>query len=354
MSEILLQWLNSFAVTSYLENKYIFSLFILLSSIILAKLLLFIFRNYLYKIAKKTKNNVDDLIFERTEKPLFYLVLVYGFRLAVLNLGYTGTVLKIINSAMALVFIFILSRSFDVIIETWGASFAKKTKTKIDEILLPLFQKATRIVFAIISLMWVLNIWNIDIGPYLAGVGISGLVLGLALQDSLKNVFGGINLLLDKTFILGDKVKLEDGTVGEVHDVGLRSTKIVTFDNEIIYVPNGYLANHRIQNYTHPNPKVRVNIDFGVVYGSSVRNVRKAVVEVLRKNKSILPNPAPRVDFLEMGDFSLKFKARFWVERWDMAYKTKLAMNESIYNALNKAKIEIPFPTQTIHLKKFK
>ena len=349
MKELITKWLSGIP---YLDNKYIVALIIVVLFAFLAKLLLFVFNNYLKKMAKKTKTKVDDLVFDNVRSPLFYLILAYGLKLAISFLEINGIITKIVNSIMALVFVYIILRAIDVIIKTWGMTFAKKTKTKIDEVLLPLLHKASKVVFVIIALMWVLDIWGVDIAPYLAGVGISGIVLGLALQDSLKNVFGGVTLLLDKTFQVGDKIMLEGGTVGEILDIGLRSTKMRTYDNELIYIPNGYLANSKVQNYTRPDPQVRTNVLFGVEYGTDIQKVKKVVIDEIKKMEGIMVDPEPTVQFLEMGDFALNFKASFWVEQWNEAYGRKLDATEKIYNALNKSKINIPFPTQNVYLKK--
>jgi len=337
-----------------LQNQYVQAGAIMLGFIILAKLSLFIFNRYLQKISAKTETKIDDLIFEKTRTPIFYLILAYGLKLAIGHLQVNGMMTKIVSSVMALVFVLIISRVLDIIIESWGESFAKKTETKLDEVLLPILHKAVKVVFVVIAFMWVLDVWEIDITPYLAGVGISGLVLGLALQDSLKNVFGGVTLLLDKTYQIGDKVKLESGDVGTIHDIGLRSTKLVTFDNEVIYIPNGYLANARVQNYNRPNAKQRVHVNFGVDYGTKIEKVHKVVFEALKKIEGISAEPKPSVDFVEMGDFALKFTAYFWVENYSAAYGRKLKATEAIYDALNKAKIGIPFPTQMVYVKKGK
>jgi MscS family membrane protein len=256
--------------------------------------------------------------------------------------------MKVVNSIMALVFVLIILRAVGLSMEAWAMTFAKKTKTKVDEVIIPLLQKSAKVVFLIVAVLWVLDIWQINITPYLAGAGIAGLVLGMALQDSLKNIFGGLTLILDKTFKAGDKVRLESGEVGTIYDIGLRSTKLVTYDHEIIYIPNGYLPNSKIQNYTRPSPKVRVNVKFGVEYGTEIGTVKKVVLSVITKNKEILSEPEPVVDFVEMGDFALLFEAKFWVEKWDTAFAKKIEMTEAIYNALNKSKIGIPFPTQTV------
>jgi small-conductance mechanosensitive channel len=337
---------------SYLQNKWAFALLILVCSGILAWLMLFIFEKGLQRLAKKTKTEADDIIFEKTKGPIFYLILAYGLKLALAHLNYIGIVSALVNTLMAVVFVFILSRVVNVTIEIWGKDFAKKTKSSLDDVLLPMFHKAVNVAFVIIGIMWVLKIWNIDIGPYLAGAGILGVVIGFGLQDSLKNIFGGVTLLLDKTYKIGDKVKLDGGEVGTILDIGLRSTKMRTYDNEVIYIPNGYLANSKVQNYTRPSPKVRVGVEFGVEYGNSVAKVRELIVKTITDLEGVLPEPVPAVHFLSMGDSALAFKAYFWVEKWDQAYDKKLETTEAIYNALNKANIGIPFPTSTVYLKK--
>ncbi len=334
-----------------LTNKYLLALAIIVVFAILAKLVLFIFKKYLDSIAKKTKTKFDDLLMEYTKGPIFYLVLLYGVKLALQQIWSGSTVSNIVHTALAIVFILIISRTLDAFLESWGHEFAKKTKTNIDEVLLPMVYKSSKVIAVIVAGMWILDIWGVDITPYLAGVGVSGLVLGMALQDSLKNIFGGVTLILDKTFQKGDKIKLESGEVGTIHDIGLRSTKLITFDNEIIYIPNGYLANSRVQNYTRPSPKVRTSVLFGVEYGSDVAQVRKVVLEAIRKMKGVMKDPEPSVIFFEMGDSALQFKASFWVENWNEAFSHKIEATEQIYNALGKANINIPFPTRTVYTK---
>ena len=351
MIEFINNWISTLPYGYYLQNKYVVSVIIFLAAVIFAKLILFIFKKYFEKLAKKTKTEVDDLIVERTEKPIFLLIIAIGLKGAVYNITTHGVANKIVDSLMALLFVFIIIRVIDIVMEAWAITFSKKTKTNLDDTLMPLAHKAVRVIFMIVAFMWVLSIWEIDITPYLAGAGIAGLVLGMALQDTMKNVFGGITLILDKTFKEGDKVSIDETTIGTIHEIGLRSTKLVTFDNEVVYIPNGYLANTKVQNYTRPSPKVRVKVQFGVEYGTEIAKVKKTVMAILTKDKEILTEPAPAVQFLAMGDSSLNFQAAFWVDKWSEAYSKKLAITESIYDVLNKAKIGIPFPTRTIYMK---
>ena len=278
MNEELLALIGKWPYGDYFQNKYILALLTIILSLIFAKLMLFIFNKYLQGLAKKTKTQIDDLLFEGTKKPISYLALVYGLKFAFQVLEWGGVISKITNSALAVIFLLILMRVVDLILKSWADNFSKRTKTKIDEVILPLFHKFVNIIFVIIALIWLLHLWGVNITPYLAGVGISGVIFGLAMQDSLKNIFGGITLILDKTFVIGDKIQLENQTAGTVYDIGLRSTKIITSDNEIIFVPNGYLANSKIQNFSKPNPKATVKVDFAVQNGTQVSEVKKIIL----------------------------------------------------------------------------
>jgi len=159
-------------------------------------------------------------------------------------------------------------------------------------------------------------------------------------------------MILDKNFNIGDKVSLETGDIGTIEDIGLRSTKLKTYDNELIYIPNGSLANMRIRNYVRPNTKMRVVIKFGVEYGSDVDKVKEVVIGAIKKMKDVSSDPYMDAIFYEMGDSALLFNARFFVDDYSIAYKKKLEATQNIYEALNKAKIGIPFPQMDVHLKK--
>src|SRR3990167_8517787 len=165
----LLEWINAQAIGTVFENKYLLSLLLVIVAGVLGKLILFVFTQYLQKFASKTKNKFDDMIFEHTKKPLLYLLIAYGIKLALLNLGINGAVDKLINSIMAAVFLYTILRGIDIVVETWAITFSKKTKTQIDDVLLPLLHKVTKVLFVIIGLLWVLKIWHVDITPYLAG-----------------------------------------------------------------------------------------------------------------------------------------------------------------------------------------
>jgi MscS family membrane protein len=234
----------------------------------------------------------------------------------------------------------------------WKEDWAAKTESSADDRLIPLIEKIIKVIFVALAVIFIFDSWEIDISPLLATAGIAGIAVSLAVKDSLANVLGGLQLVLDKTFKVGDKVKLESGELGVILDVGLRSTKLRTYDNEVIYIPNGYLANAKVRNYTVPDLKLRVNVEFGVAYGSDTDQVRELVLESLKNMDKVLDDPAPAVQFLKMSDFSLDFIARVWVQDYMDAYSMNLQVTDQIYKTLNKHGINIPFPTHTVYTKK--
>jgi len=335
------------------SNVYLKFLFVLFITLIIAFLAKVILKKLFKPLVKKTKTKIDDLIIKSISSIIFYIIFFLGFKFGLQYFELKTTVWNdLINSILIIIVALFFFRIIHNFSQQWMKEWKFKTKTTADERLIPLLQKILKAVVIILACFFIFDAWNIDISPLLATAGIAGLAIGLAVKDSLSNILGGLQLVLDKTFKVGDKVKLESGEMGVILDIGLRSTKLKTYDNEVIYIPNGYLANAKIKNYTHPDLSIRVNVNFGVEYGSDPDKVEKIVLEAIKKIDAVIDEPGPAVQFINMSDFSLDFVARAWVRNYTEAYSTKIKMTDEIYNALNKANIGIPFPTQTVYTKK--
>ncbi len=341
---------------SITPNKYWKSLIILALFFVLSQLLVVISQKILLKLTKKTKTKIDDLIVAKVNKPISIILLLIGLRLAVIPHHIRLDLLDIFEHAIftltVAVVTYIIIAVFDILITNWGQNFASKTKSKVDDEIVALFQKFVRITASFVGLIFILDAWGIKVGPLLASLGIAGIAVAFALQSTLGNIFGGVSLIVDRSITVDDFIRLDDGTEGFVIDIGLRSTKMKSRDGDLIIIPNGKLADSKIYNYHKPMPITRLTIDFGVRYGSGIEKVRKIALNELRSLKDALKNPAPKVVFSEIGDFSMKFKAFFWVDSIEKKIEAKDAALTSIYDALNKNRIGIPFPTRTVYLKK--
>src|SRR3989339_1624615 len=337
-------------------NKYLHSAIILLIFYALSQLVVFISQRVILQLTKKTKTNLDDLIVSKTNKPISLILILLGLRLAIIPHKVKPYILDvfehIVASLIVVMVAYIFIVVFDILIINWGRKFASKTESKVDDEVVLLFQKFSRIVLSFIGLIFILNAWGIEVGPLLASLGIAGIAVAFALQSTLGNIFGGVSLIVDRSITVDDFIKLDDGTEGTIMDIGLRSTKIKSRDGDLIILPNGKLADSKIYNYHKPLPTTRVGVDFGVKYGSDAEEVKKIALKELNSLKGALKEPAPQVIFTEMGDYALRFKAFFWVESIEVKLEAKEAATTAIYNALNRNKIGIPFPTRTVYLNK--
>jgi len=329
------------------------SLIIIIIFLAAGKLITFISQTYLKKWAAKSKTTLDDVIIEKIRPPFSYIIWFLGLRAALnpLKLDFESLD-RILNTIILLIAIYAISVFTNVFVIGVLEKLTSKTESKLDDALMPLVSKTINVIIYLVGLMWVLSIWSIDIAPLLASLGIAGLALGFAVKDSLANIFGGISMILDQTIKVGDRVKLESGEAGYIVDMGLRSSRLKTANNELIIIPNGQLANSRIKNYNQPDPVLRVVIDFGVSYDSEIDKVRKVIHDVLQTIDNLMDDPAPDVIFVSMGDFTLNFQARFWVTDQSQAWNKKLEATNKIFAVLKENKIDIPYPTQTIYLQK--
>ena len=241
--------------------------------------------------------------------------------------------------------------------------FIAKHDTPLTEQILPIVRKTLRIFVAIIGLLFIMqDVFGRDIGSWLAGLGIAGLAVSLAAQDSLKNFFGSITLLLDRPYVVGQWIAYQ-GYSGTVEEIGFRSTRLRLFDGTLVTIPNSDIVNKSVQNYSL-RPFIRRLLNVTVPYDTSLEKMRLAVQII----KDILDSPefrenvhdpadpkfyAPRVHFTEFNAASLNIQVYYYF-RPSSDWLAYLAYNErfnlALMEAYEKAGIEFSFPTQTLYL----
>jgi small-conductance mechanosensitive channel len=336
-------------------NKWLFALFIAASFALLSLLVKMIMEKIVGRISARTSTTVDDEILMVARKPLRWMIIFAGLKLALLPLGLQASTYTAVNNLFTSVIIalsgYFALKLTEILLKAWGKNVARRLEMRINDDLVPLFTKMSKILIVIITALMIMAKFGIEIGPFIASLGIAGFAIGFAVKDTLANIIGGIILTLDSSFAVGDKVSI-DGDVGVVREVGLRNTQLLTYDHEVIIIPNGELMNKKFKNYALPTPEIRVVVDLSVVYGSDTDRVEQVVLEAVRTIGEVRETPAPEVLFLSMGDFSLNFQARFWIPLFGDQLGRKVEATKKIYNALNSAGIGIPFPTHTVYLER--
>ena len=338
------------------HNPYVRAVTIFIAFYVVSELVVQVIQKIVLRITNKTKTTVDDMIANKSSKPISLIIILIGLRIALetfsLEEALIGTIEKIIGTLIIIILAYLATAVIDIIIDAWGRNFAKKTRSSMDDAILPLFHRFIRIVVFLLAALYVLDTWGVAVGPLLASLGIAGIAIAFALQNTLGNIFGGISIILDKSIKVGDVVKIGQDISGTVLDVGLRSTKIRTWDNEVMIMPNGKLADSTIQNFVLPEPSARVIVEFGVAYGSHIEKVKKVAFASLKGIPGILKDPAPFCNFDAMADSAMIFKLFFYVEDYSIRFNRKEKVICALYNNLNKARIEIPFPQRVVWMKK--
>jgi len=340
----------------YITNTYLRAGAVFLIVFLAIRILMFILSRVIPIFTKKTKTTLDDEILKKASMPLTLLALLAGIRFGIGEINIKEslgeTIEGIILSLMIVFGSILVYYIIDALVTIGYKDFGKKVRGKVNESLLQFFHSMLKIVVIFAMFLVILSSWGIEIGPLLAGLGVAGIAIAFALQSTLSNVFGGISMLLDRSISVGDLIDLEDGTRGHILKINLRSTKIKTLNNKLIIVPNGKLSESNIKNVALPEPATRVVVPFGVAYGSDVKKVKKLVLREIKKVKGLLKDRNQVVRSIEMADSSLNFKAYFYIESFDKLRSALDDANTRIYNVLNEAGLEIPFPQMDINLKK--
>ena len=205
---------------------------------------------------------------------------------------------------------------------------------------------AKRIVM-LIGLIVAVSRLGIDISPLVAAIAAAGLVIGLALQGTLSNFASGILILFYKPYDVGDVID-GGGVVGKVEAMSLVSTRVATFDNRVIYVPNNQIWNGTITNITARDTR-RVDLVIGVAYGADLKVAHDAIAEVVNGHEKILPDPAPVIKVNELADNSVNFIVRPWskaADYWDVHWD----LTRGIKEKLDQVGVGIPFPQRDLYL----
>jgi small-conductance mechanosensitive channel len=210
-----------------------------------------------------------------------------------------------------------------------------------------------------IGFLIILGVLGISIAPLITALGVGGLAVALALQDTLANLFAGIHILAEKTIRVGDFVRLETAQEGYVEDITWRTTRIKMPSNNMVVIPNSKLSQSVVTNYSLPEKKSSVQIQIGVSYASDPERVEKLLLEEAKKASGevqfLLAEPAPAVILSPgFGESSLDFSLTCHVREFNDQASVQHELRKRIIKRLKSEGIEIPFPHRTVYLREEK
>lgn len=310
------------------------------------------------RLVKKTKTRWDEKIIEVSIKPISLFLMAGWFLLAYPNLQF-GVMVNAAMRVASLVLVYfsiiwLLYRFVDLL-EIYLTGVTSKTDSKLDDQLVPLIRKSLKIFLVIIGTIFVLQNFDVNVTSLLTGLGLGGLAFALAARDTLANLFGSVTIFLDKPFQVGDWI-IVGGVEGTVEEVGFRSTRIRTFYNSLVSIPNSKVADNAIDNMGLREFR-RIRTTLGLTYSTSAEQMQ-AFVEGLRA--IILANPYTRKDFYEIhfndfADYSLNVMVYVFVKvnTWSEELRERQNLFLEMLRLAEEIGVEFAFPTQTLYIDSF-
>jgi small-conductance mechanosensitive channel len=320
-------------------------------------ILRYILNVYVTRLARKTKTEIDDIIIAAVKGPIIAIFLIMGINFALARVPFIP--LEVIQIIPAICYVaIILIAAWTIIRASVGILKYYGTTRPGLKSLTPIVSKVMKILVYFTAFILILNGLGIDVTALVAGLGIGGIALAFALQETLSQFFAGMYLMSDRPIREGDYIRLEGGQEGYVVNIGWRSTRIRELPNNIIVVPNSKLAGATIVNYYMPETELAVLVQVGVSYDSDLEKVERVTVEVgkevLQKVAGGVPEFEPFIRYHTFDDFSINFtvilRAKEFVDRYLLAHE----FIKALHKRYKKEGIEIPFPIRTIYTRKEK
>ncbi len=326
----------------------IFVVFLLLGNILSTFII-----KIIMKFTSRDPSNMNNKILQSFQKPLRYFIVILGTYWALCYLPLS------VSQDM---FIYKIFRSSIIIIIAWGfyelggshsaISDEIKNKLKIDDILIPFFSKVIRFIIVALTIVLFASEWNYDINGFIAGLGLGGLAFAFAAKDALANIFGGIVIILEKPFSIGDWVSTPS-VEGIVETITFRSTRFRTAAQALVTVPNSTLSNEAITNWSRMG-KRRVSFYLGLNYATSAEKIESAVEKItgLLADNPQIHDDNILVSFESFNESSLDIRVQYFTKTTDVSENLKIRedINLKIMCLLQEEGISMAFPSRSIYI----
>ncbi len=318
-----------------------------------------IFALFVIKIVKKffdkTKNTIDDQSIKILLGPVSFVFIIIGFNafLSMLDLHVTWT--RHLSTSLVVFDVFwILFYLVDLFQSAFGhinKQYSKALSAEIGKFLSRIF----KIIIIALGMMSILQVWGINVSAFVASLGLGGLAFALAAKDAAANIFGSIAILADKAILVGEWIKVDDAE-GVVMDIGMRTTKIKSFENAIITMPNQIIANTKIINYSRRGER-RIKARIGLTYDTTNAQMQTILAEIksmLQSHHGVSKTSTLIVNFDRFEDSSLSIFLYFFANtaNWERYLQIKEELNLNIIKIVEDNNASFAFPSQTIYIEK--
>jgi len=315
------------------------------------------------KIFVKTQTDLDDRILSVLLSHVRPLLIVAGLGIAAREIrkGITPadvTLSQILDYAEAILYVVVVILVLKILLGIireiihWHLDKISVEGTSNLKLTLgPLTNKVVNGVIGLVAIIIVLDHFGINIGSLLVSLGVGSLAVALAAQETIANMIAGFVILVDRPFRAGDRIELSTGQIGDVENIGLRSTRLVNFDSNVVVIPNSELIKSRITNYTYPHRSMRVLLRFELAYGTDPEKVRKILLDLAAGHPDILKDPPPQVNVTALSETAIQCTLAARASSFAIQFAAETALRERAYLAFQHESIAVPIPRRIVHMR---
>ncbi len=306
---------------------------------------------FLKKIAKKTKLEGAENLIKPLEKWITILFTLIGIHVSIFIIKIKPDIFNILHKLLISIYIM----SITIILINITSNFLKIYTQKLKEVLasVSILENIIKISIFIIGLLILLNFLGISIIPIITALGVGGIAIALALQETLSNLFAGFHIILSKHIKAGDYIKLENGEEGYVVDITWRNTLIKSLSDNLIVVPNSKLASTILTNYFLPKKETSILIPVNVSYDSDLEKVEEITTCVAREILKEIYNEENGEVFIrykEFGEYGINFNVIIKIKEFSDQYLIKHKFIKKLHKKYKEEGIIIPYPARKIYI----
>jgi MscS family membrane protein len=357
-----MNFLESFLGNSELAI-YLSALIILAGGYILGRLLKILLRFLKHGVSKRTKTSLDDFllaVLKRCIVGVAFLATAYWVTKALVpeadHLGaFAVSAMPIVREIIYVLLVMYgsltVARLVDSVVLWYLKDIASRTQTHLDDELAPLVNRILNILVFVLAVIVILDHFHQNVSTLVVSLGVGSLAIALAAQETLANMIAGFVLMIDRPFRKGDRVRLPSGLIGNVYEIGMRSTKVIDDGNIMIITPNAEIVKSQIWNLSYPNDMVRFEVPFSIAYGTEIDRMRALVIGAVNAEPDVVEPETTEVRITELAESSVHACVMFKVRRPETIPRRRSDLTKLIYDTLRANGIEMPFPQRVVHFK---
>lgn len=328
-------------------DRYLYFFLIIIGAVILARMVYYFFKSSARKMAKRTKTSLDDVIIDFVEEPLTLLFVVGGVFLAFKVLVMTPSATTFVSQVIFIVFLlavtWLITRMFDVLVETFLRPLASKTETKLDDQIIPIISTMVKVSIWVMVIIVMLSEMGYDVLSLITGLGVGGAAIAIAAKESLGQMFGGFSIFMNKPYQMDDAI-IYKGIEGTVEEVGLRMTTMRTVEDSRLLIPNSEISNNLLENLSARRAR-RALLFVAVAPETDAEKLQRCsdyIKKTLEKTPGLRKGAS--CDLYDFVSYAMTFRIVYWVEDIPNYFQLRHAANIAVKRALEEAGARLASP----------